>query len=184
MSKFQDQAAAYRVQRATPAPTTIVLQPHDFASDWAQRPKEPICCGLRVLSADAEDSAKEQARKKAIETDTDDVQAELEKQYLIFYCAMALCDPNDVERHCEPFDMASDQLPAALTSSALLRIYDTAERLKIETSPLFPEAANEDLDELAGELLGGALQDLEKVDSRKAARVRRYARFILDDLRT
>jgi hypothetical protein len=182
MSTFSQQAAAYKTQRATVAPATIILHPNDFASDWAQRPADDICCGLRVLSADAEDSAKAEARKKVVDSDGD-IETELRRQYLIQYCALSLCDPNDVERHCEPFDMASDQLPVALTSNALLRIYDTAERLKIESSPLFSEATDDDAADLAGELLGGALEDLATKDTAKAARCRRYLRFVLDDLR-
>jgi hypothetical protein len=182
MSTFEQTAAAYRTQRAKGASATIVLHPSDFASDWPNDPKEDICCGLRILSADGEDSAKEQAYKKAIDA-TGDIDAELRRWYLIFYCALALCDPNDVERHCEPFDMASDQLPVALTSQALLRIYDTAERFKIESSPLFPEATDEEIGDLAGELLGGGVDDLAKTNPVVAARVKRYAKLILDDLR-
>jgi len=182
MSSFEQQAAAYRTQRAKLAPATIILHPTDFCSDWGQAPQDDICCGIRILSADSEDAAKEIARKKAIES-SGDVETELRRQYLIQYCALCLCDPNDVEKHCDPFDMASDQLPVALTSNALLRIYDTAERIKIDSSPLFPEATDEEIGELAGELLAGAIDDLTKTSPAKASRARRYIRFLLEDLR-
>jgi hypothetical protein len=183
MSTFEQQAAAYRVQRAKLAPETIILHPSDFKSEWAHAPTEDICCGLRVLSANDEDTAKTEARKLAIESDND-IETELKRQYLIQYCALTLCNPNDIDAHCEPFDMASLQLPDALTSNALLRIYDTAERVKIASSPLYPEATDDELGDLAGELLTGTIDDVAKASPSKAARIRRYARFILDDLRS
>lgn len=182
MSTFEQHAAAYRLQRATPAPATIVLYVNDFAYDWPNRPKDDICCGIRVLSANAEDSAKDQAKQKAVESERD-TSEELKRQYLIQLDAACLCDPNNIEEHCQPFEMASDQLPVALTSNALLKIYDTYEKLKIATSPLFPEATDEECQQLAGELLAGAVEDLTVTDPIRAARVRRFCKFILDELR-
>jgi hypothetical protein len=182
MATFEATAKAYQLQRATPAPATIVLKVNDFAYDWQQRPKEDICCGIRVLSADAEDSAKDTAKQKAIESERD-TEEELKRQYLIQLDAACLSDPNDISACCEPFDMASDQLPVALTSNALLKIYDSYEKLKIETSPLFPEATDDECSQLAGELLAGGLEDLTAADGVRGARVRRYLRFVLDELR-
>ncbi len=182
MSTFEQQAAAYREQRSMRAPVTVILHVNDFKSDWAHRPSDDICAGLRILSAEDEETAKTEARKAAVESDGD-LDEQPKKHYLIQYCAMSLCNPNDVERHCDPFDMASDQLPVALTSNALLKIYDAAERLKIETSPLYIEATDDELTDLAGEFLCGSIDDLTAVNRAKAARVRRFAKLILDDLR-
>ena len=77
--------------------------------------------------------------------------------------------------------MPEDEIPIALKSNAIKRIFDEIELLAVDQSPVFAEATEVELLELA-ELL--ATDDpFEDVPSVKRSRCLRYLKLVLDTLR-
>lgn len=184
MPKYADVQAGFRGEKTGPiAPALVVnLSPNEFADEWKQKPRSDIAVGLRLLPSDEDQTAHRQAAKRAVEAhpkDHEAQEAEYTRNLKSWAVARCLCDPNDVKKPHSFFPMAEDTVPLALTESAITRIFDEIERHHVNSSPLFPEANDDEVAALAGLL---AREDpfgfLPQV---QADRCRRYAHFILSE---
>lgn len=180
--------AGFRAEKKAEAlapPRTLQLDPKDFAYDWEKAPRKPIVVGLRLLSSDEEWTADRMAAKRTAEEygDSDDGEQAARfynRELMAWAVARSVCDPNDCSKEHPSLRMAEDTVQMALTGPAIARIYDEVERLYIETSPIFPEASDEEL-----LLLASVLTDTEVVGSLgpiRARRARRFLRFVLAEL--
>lgn len=160
---------------------TLRLEPSDFSDTWKRKPDKGIVVGLRLLS-DADETAVRQnaARLAAAEADTDTTVELYNSSLRSGAVALAICDPNDVERGHPVFPMAEDTVPEALTSRTITRLFDELEKLQIESSPLFLEATDEELRMLS--VLLASDEPLSLLPSEAASRVRRYLAFALSEL--
>lgn len=190
MATFDQEVAVLRARRgerkAIPAARTVVLQPLDFSPTWAERPSSAVCFGIRIPCEADTDGLKAEAEKRAIEKHPGDPMAamyERDRLLVRWVVARAICDPNDCGSPHPLFQFADEQVPEALTKGAILRIHDDLERLIVETSPNYHEATDEQCVELGAALVDGSiLAELAKTSPVKAARVRRYLRFVYDEI--
>src|SRR5688500_17759690 len=99
-----------QVTKKTRAPgRTIILEQWVFADEWAEKPREPVCVGLRLMA----DGDKSKARAAA-EKFADELHPKRGPNWLDAFndclvrqvSALALCDPNDVTRPAALFPMA------------------------------------------------------------------------------
>jgi hypothetical protein len=171
------------------------MQPEFFAESWGRRPTGAFDVGLRVpseqeylnASAEAEAAQAEAIAKALKDPECSDARAEelgvrAHNQKLVTFCvARGVCNQHNVMLPHPYFELPDDEIPLALKSKAIERIFDEIERLAIDQSPVFPEATELELLELA-ELL--ATDDpFENVPSVKRSRCRRYLKLVLDSLR-
>lgn len=176
-----------KLQSAVMAPGTITLNPDDFKSEYSKRPQSPVVVGLRILSERDTQQTIDEATKKAAEANPESElkrAADFEKQALVEYVSRVLCSPNDVTEAAEGFDRAVYDVPAALNPVAIRRIYDAAEKLVYDSSPLMRQITDEEAAELAIELEAGSLALLDSVDSARGKRARKYLRLVLDELQS
>lgn len=138
-----------------PPARTLVLEPWVFADDWGQKPREPICVGLRLMSEadktrarrEAEDFADELHKKRSNDW------LDARNDYLVRQVvAVCLCDPNDVSKPSQILPYAEEQVRFALTSRGAAFIFHAYDQYELETSPLEREATDGDLAAL-GEIL-------------------------------
>lgn len=199
MSTF-DQAMATVKKR--PAPRTFKLRPEHFADTWGKPPTGPFDIGLRVPSEQAYRSAvgeAEKAQADAVEKALKDptiatavragyheqlveIATTAYNQKLIDFCvARGICHTLDVNSPHPYFELAEDELPLALKSNAIRRIFDEIELLAVDQSPVFAQINDEEVLDLA-ELL--AIDDpFDIVSPIVATRCRRYLKLVLDLLR-
>jgi len=173
------QLTAKRNEVAAP-PAQLKINNAEICGDYKTitgepRPKGDLIVGIRIPT-EADDH---QSRKAAEDKGGDSIR-EYNRQLVILHCARAICDPNDISK-CHPdFTMPDQQLPLVLTSSCLDRIFDYVERLRIEQSPVFPEATDQELAEL-GHLICTA-NCLDELTSAREVRFRKLCRFLLDQI--
>lgn len=167
-------------------PAIVVdINPGDFADEYEKKPRSKVVAGLRLLPADEDSVAQKQAARVAVEKFPKPEQYEERvqeyKDAFIAWCvARSLCDPNDVTKPHPKFLMAEDTIRSILTNRGLVRVFDEIERHHIESSPLYPEASDEDIDSLSALL---AVPDAVAIlPEAQAARFRRYAHFLLSEL--
>jgi hypothetical protein len=167
-----------------PPPKTVVVEPEAFAPNWGHRPKTAVAVGLQNLSDDDETTARSEAekftnrlghedRENWIDAFNDALMAEL--------VARSVCDPNDVRNEQANLPLPEDHLRAALTPAGIRYLYDELERLKVESSPLHPEATDAELTELVEALAADDI--LSTLDPVAEKRVRRFLLFCLDEIR-
>lgn len=166
------------------APMRVVrLEPSDVSDTWRSKTKSGIAVGLRLLSDADETSARQNAAREAAAENSADIEATVEQYNSALRShavALAICDPNDVEKSHPLFPMAEDSVPEALTSRAITRLFDELEKLQIESSPLFPGADDEEVSVLGALLCGD--EPLTGLPPEIESRVRRYLGFALSEL--
>ena len=162
---------------------TLVLEPWIFADEWESKPPKAVCVGLRLMSERDKQRARAEAEKLALELHPRGgpnwVDA-FNDALVRLICAFGISDPNDVEQPSDILQMAEDQVRLALTSSGARFIFDALVRYEVETSALAPEATDEDINDL-GERIGSG--ELLVLTGARAANVRRFLRYALDELR-
>ncbi len=177
-----------------PAPRTFDLLPEFFAETWGNRPTSPIKVGLRVPGEQEYQTGiieAEKAHGEAIEKACKDPHlvgraieigvAAYNSKLMTFCVARGLCNQQNVTLPHPYFELPEDEIPIALKSNAIKRIFDEIERLAIDQSPVFAEANEVELLELA-EIL--ATDDpFESMPSVQRARCLRYLKLVLDTLR-
>jgi len=186
-----DQLVAAAKKR--PAPRTFDILPEYFTESWSNRPAAKFKIGLRVpgeqdyrnAAAEAE-AAQYEARENALKNDrlrarAEEIGIEAYNSKLVLFCvARGVCNPLNVSAPHPYFELADDEIPLALKSNAIKRIFDEIERLAVDQSPIFTEASPQDLRDLS-ELL--ATDDpFEGVNRIERARCLRYLRLVLDTL--
>lgn len=177
-----------------PAPRTFDLLPEYFAETWGNRPTAPLKIGLRVPSEQEYRNAAveaETAQGEAFATAHKDPRlidradelgvAAYNSKLLTFCVARGICNVQNVTLPHQYFELPEDEIPLALKSNAIRRIFDEIERLAIDQSPVFAEANEVELLELA-EIL--ATDDpFEDVSNVQRSRCLRYLKLVLDTLR-
>jgi hypothetical protein len=181
-------AQAVKHQVAIKPEATVVLEPSDFGDEWQGRPKGPVALGLRRLSAAQDQGAQEMARRDLLERPedaaplTEDERVDLYNEFVIVrFVARALCDPNDARKPCDLFAAPDVEIPKALRSETIKRLWHTLEREVVGTSPVYREATDDEMVELSQACAAGAEWALGLPPSREA-RVRRFAAFLLDEM--
>lgn len=166
-----------------PPGRTLVLQPWVFADTWERRPAEPVCIGLRLMSDGAKGRARTEASRIALESHEADFEMYLDaRNDLLVRLAVAhgICDPNDVTKPHPLLPYAEDEVRDALSSRGARFIHDALYRYQVESSPLCPEATDEELDELMTAIDDGTIDDLPR---HRAALVRRFMGYALEEIR-
>jgi hypothetical protein len=175
MGNYAQQVKASR----RPAPVTFRLMPEHFADAWGgQRPVAGIELGLRVPSERDIHAANLEAEKAALQAaeGTEEMARAATRLYLVV--SRAICSPHDVGSAHPYFELPEDEVPLALKSSTIKRLYDDVERLIVDGSPVYREASPDDLAELATRLMDE--DAFNGVSDIAAAKARRYLLFALD----
>jgi hypothetical protein len=144
------------------APGVVVQLPLSaWASDWHDRPLEPMPIGLRVPSeADFVFCRAEAARKAwTLHPREDDQEGRVEaynSHLMVGALARATCQPDNATAHF--WATPDDLIPRALTSTAIKALFDELVRLTIAESACRPEATEADIAQLAELLQTGELR--------------------------
>lgn len=144
---------------------TILLEPWVFADEWASRPKETICVGLRLVSEADKNKARAEAEKIASEYHPNggDPWVEAYEGALIRQVvAHGICDPNDVSKPCHLLRYAEEEVRIALSTPGAEHVFEQHRRYEVETSAIEPLADNDDAAELAALLTS---TDIEKASA-------------------
>ncbi|HEY1956693.1 MAG TPA: hypothetical protein VGH28_13830 [Polyangiaceae bacterium] len=156
-----------------------------FSDAWKARPKAPVCAGFRALSAadvrEIRNMASEEAWKLH-ERPLDEANRidAFNDALMRLAVARSSCDPNDVERPWSVLGVArDDNVAIALSEGGVKMLYDEVERASVLASPTRADATNADVLELF-DLLETTL---DKMTPERAARVRRWLGFCLDEIR-
>ncbi len=163
-------------------PRVVLLPPSAFASTWDNRPNGPMQVGLRRISADELLAADIKGKGRAQEifptlSPFDPYRLEV-AEIVRFHVILgkALCDPKDVRKPLwrDQQELASENMlprgptgnvePMRFTRDGLGRLFDELEVLNIEGNPTWPEATDEELEELAQSILDGSfIEDLDAI---------------------
>ena len=141
------------------APRVIDVPPEAFASDWLERPQEPVQIGLRLVPDHDKQVARAEAAKYAAQMhpSADDVENTVDcfnDALLRWLIARATCQPHDVR---EPwFQMAEDTVRIALSTEGVKMLAHEIEMLELEMSPLYKPATDDEVADLAALLQQGA----------------------------
>jgi hypothetical protein len=176
-----------------PAARTFKLLPEFFTETWGNRPTAPFEIGLRVPGEqDYRNALKEaeSAQLAAVEraerdphtiAAADEIGTRAYNEKLITFCvARGICNQHNVTLPHPYFELPDDELPIALKSNAIKRIFDEIERLAVDQSPVFAEATADDITELV-ELLR-ADDPFDGVTHIERARCLRYLRLVFDTI--
>lgn len=180
MSSFEDVADGLD-EGTTPPPRVITLPLAAWKSTYSGRPECDIQMGIRLPGQDDAETVETEALR-ALQSASRDGDSAAIRAYneskLLNLVALCICDPFDVSKAHDLFETPNAILEIALTPQGIRRIFDEIERLQIETSPIFREATNEDVQSFAVMLHEGALQSLG--DAVNQARIRRYIAYCLE----
>lgn len=163
-----------------PPPKTLILEPHVFADTWSGKPNSAVCVGLRLISDGEKQTARGEAERIADELhqkrdgNWSDAFNDALVRYLV---AFAMCSPNDVAKPSEVLPHAEIQVREAFTSLGARFVFDAYLALEVELSPLYPEATEEDIEELAEAFSEVNLHALPGV---QRSAILRHLRFALD----
>lgn len=176
-----------------PAPRTFKLRPEHFAESWGRRPAAAFDIGLRVpgeqdyrnANAEAEKAQDEAVEHAARNNLSQDRQREagikaFNTRLIDFCVARGVCNQHNVVAPHPYFELADDEIPLALTSKAIGRIFDEIERLAVDQSPIFLEATSDELLRLATWL--STDDPFSEMDPTKRGRCLRYLKLVLDTL--
>lgn len=159
------------------APASFTIRPEHWASVFKERPLAPVKVGIRLLG-DADITYAQAIAKEIVENRPGDAS----RAHVIAAVATCICNPGDSSLAHEMFQAPEEDVPQKLRHETIQAIFDELERATIATSPVYPEADDEEAIGLAESIVVGALQKLDAADSARASRVRRYIHFILEEL--
>lgn len=164
------------------APSTFTLKPEHFSETWpGKKPVSTIELGLRVPSEQEILNAQLEAGRAVEGREPGEAELVRRSKLLAFVVARGICSPHDVTEPHPFFELPEDEVPAALKSTTIQRVYDEIERLVVEQSPIFGEATDDEARELADLLLTD--DPTAHLPPSKAGHVRRYLQFALELLR-
>lgn len=162
-------------------PRTFDLKPEHFSDTWpGKKPVASMQIGLRVPAERDIFNAQIEAGRAAEGHEPDEAALIRTSKLLCFVVARGICSPHDVSEPHPVFELPEDEVPAALKSTTIQRIYDEIERLVVEQSPIFAEATDAECLELSDRLLDTPTAHLSPI---KAGQARRYLLFALELLR-
>lgn len=131
-------------------PKVITVPPSAFASEWRDRPTEPVEIGLRTLADGETETARAEAAKRALRIHPEDRDLAVDcfnDALLRWLIARATCSPDDVR---EPyFRAAEDTVRFALSTEGVKLLSHELEVFTLETSPMYPPAKDDELLDLA-----------------------------------
>lgn len=180
MGIFRSLTAAKADEDRWRPPKVITVDPRAFASEWADRPLEPVEMGLRVIPDEDLQTARAEAAKFAQEMH-DDLGSEdavdcFNDALLRWIIARGTCAPDDVRQPF--FSFAEDTVKAALSTEGVKSISFELEVFKTETSPLLKPVDTEEELDLAHILTEGA--PWGAMGDARARGTRRLLRVVLD----
>lgn len=179
MATFQDLAQEPGDDRWRP-PKVIVVAPDAFASEWAQRPSEPVEMGLRLVPDQDLQTARAEAAKLAQQMHEDINTQEavdcFNDALLRWRIARSTCSVDDLRRPW--FDFAEDTVRRALTPEGVKAIAFEIEVFEAETSPLYAPADDERIADLQAILEQGA--PWAKMSEAEQRGTRRLLAVVLD----
>lgn len=164
-----------------PAARIATLPTNAFADTWSGKPKSPVKVGVRLLSDKDVEVARAEAARKAFalhprgQDDPNFVDA-FNDALMRTAVAFGTCRPENVA--LPYFDVAEDMVWVALTSFGVKRLYEELESLALESSPLTPEASDDDLADMAGALAAGDFW--ARMPLHEAERVRRLLGAVVE----
>ncbi|NUO48727.1 MAG: hypothetical protein HOV80_07715 [Polyangiaceae bacterium] len=145
-----------------------------FDDEWANKPTEPVQMGMRLVGEKTLANAQIMAARAAREghRDPEDAQQRSDlfnSEMMTNVLARALTHPNDRTRLY--FETTPEELcRVALSSTGVKALWARYERLALVSSPLSPEATDEEVTALANALVRG---DLARRPSQLQRRLRR-----------
>lgn len=172
------------VENTVSAPRCVItLKDEHWASTFSDRPVCDIKVGLRLLSIEDQDTIRRVAIKATQDAALNDSDPQVagHQALLVTTVARAICNPKDATRCHDFFSCPDDLIPLALTEKTVKWLFDEIERLTVTISPIFSEANDEEIVELCSGLLE-QLSSLTERDPVRAARVRRYLMFVMNEL--
>jgi hypothetical protein len=155
------------------------LRAEHWVSGYKERPMVAVKLGLRLLTEN--DFTYINALTKEAIDKVDGTDEQFKRRLVINAVAVSICDAEDASHCHDLFPCPDQQIPNALKPETITAMWDEIVRLTIATSPIYPEATDEDLVSLVM-LLPDALDALEAVSEVRAAQARRLLRFVLDEL--
>ena len=165
------------VECENPAPSTFTVRREHWASSFKERPVEPVKLGIRLLS----DSDLTYAQSIAREM-TERYKMPETRALVTAAVSIAICNPANASLAHDAFQSSDEDVIAKLRPETIQAIYDALELLMLETSPLFPEATDEEIVALVETLEEDGIEAIDSLPDAKRARIRRLLRFCLDEL--
>lgn len=163
------------------APATFALRPEHFSETWGgKKPVTSIDLGLRIPAEQDIFNAQLEAGRAAEGREPAEAELVRTSKLLAFVVSRGICSPHDVSEPHPFFELPEDEVPIALKSTTIQRIYDEIERLVVEQSPIFAEATDQECLELSDRLLDTPTDHLSPI---QAGQARRYLLFALELLR-
>lgn len=174
------------IKEPLPPAVVIMVEPRDYADECPKRPQSAIAVGFRRLSETSMEGVRVEAAKRVARQwpdggSEDQLIESFNDAAMCIALGRAICDPNDVLRGHDAFEMPEDQLADELSSQGLRRIWQLYERACIETSQLQRELTDEQILTLADDLLD-ELPALSRLGPARERRVRRLLGFVADEL--
>lgn len=181
------------IQQARPVtpPAAIVRVPVSaWASSWRDRPLEEETIGVRPLTEGDVVFARSEAARIALgahpvppegtpDVFADERNAAFNDALLRMGASRGTCDPTDASQPWGGWGRHGGDVLVleALTVEGARLLWDAIERVTIDTSPVMPQATDEEITELAEK----AARATQRMPAGRAARLRRLLRFALNE---
>ncbi len=167
-----------------PAPKVVVVPTNCFADTWNGKPARPLEIGLRLIGDADLDTARAYASRLARQRHPDpgdvDGRTEAYNEVLMqWVVAEATCKPHDVSARF--FQTHQDTVPIAFTEDGLKYMFHELLALKIEQSPLIPEAGINQIATLVRLLSIPGVANT--IVTRAEPRLRRHIGWILSEVK-
>lgn len=159
---------------------TVKLAPDEFCARYARRPKSDVAIGVRPISERDSMTASAEAHKAAEKSELTG-SALAERYNELCACnalAFALTDPNNAGKAY--FEGGGEEIARALLPRTIDRLLGELEMAIVASSPLRPEATEDDLAALRERLADA--EAIARLPGPKARRVRQWLRFCLDEI--
>lgn len=170
-------------------PEAVTVTPRAFSPEWADRPLDDVCLGLRpVPSRDLEDARKDAAdaatRLYPRAPEGDPFFSLWSDHYhdmlLRSIVSRGTCDPNDVTQPWDGWRADPDELARThLTTEGTQLIFDAWERMRIAHDVTAKPADDDDIEDLIDRVVA-----IDRLTRGRAMRVRRLLAFCLAELRS
>jgi hypothetical protein len=162
---------------------TIELPPEAFADTREPRVRKAKTAGMRLLREGEVARARAEAAQYAWElhATTADVEGRIacyQDRLMTWIACAALCEPTDARVRF--MDLSVETASETLTPAGVRLVFDTYERIVLETSPIEAELTEDDETELVERLLRDELSLLSIAPQRRA---RKLLHFVLQELR-
>jgi hypothetical protein len=160
---------------------TSLLRASAFQAEWERRPPGEVAVGIRCLSHEETMTCGAEAAKEAVANGRTGEEAvrRYNEALMAWALGYACCDPNNAT--LPYFDSGDASVRAALTPEAVAFLFGELELAHAAESPTRPEADDADLADLAVLLM--TPEDWSHLPGPKARRVRRWLRYVLDEIR-